>query len=98
LRALEWVRRKLAGPRAFVHGLPAGHHVWRVAIAALGGVVVIAGIVMLVLPGPGWVVIFIGLGIWATEFVWAESLLAYARRKAASGTSWVRRRFRSGHD
>jgi uncharacterized protein (TIGR02611 family) len=98
LRAIEWTRRHLARPRAVVHRLPAGRHVWRVAIAALGGAVVLAGIVMLVLPGPGWVVIFIGFGIWATEFAWADSTLAFARRKVASATSWIRRRFRSGHD
>jgi uncharacterized protein (TIGR02611 family) len=34
-----------------------------------------AGIVMIVTPGPGWVVIFIALGILAAEFVWARRLL-----------------------
>jgi uncharacterized protein (TIGR02611 family) len=67
---------------------------WRVGIAALGGIVVLAGIVMLVLPGPGWVVIFIGFGILATEFVWAESVLSSVQRKVAGATSWIRRRFR----
>jgi uncharacterized protein (TIGR02611 family) len=65
--------------------------VWRVGIAALGGVVIVAGIVMLVVPGPGWVVIFIGLGIWATEFAWAQSLLVYVRRQATVWTAWARR-------
>jgi uncharacterized protein (TIGR02611 family) len=62
-----------------------------VGIATLGLAVVIAGIVMLVLPGPGWVVIFIGIGIWATEFPWARSLLAYVRRHVGSGASWIGR-------
>jgi uncharacterized protein (TIGR02611 family) len=34
-----------------------------------------AGIVMIVTPGPGWVVILLALGILAAEFVWARRLL-----------------------
>lgn len=33
------------------------------------------GVVMLVTPGPGWLVIALGLGILAAEFVWARRLL-----------------------
>jgi uncharacterized protein (TIGR02611 family) len=76
-----------------VRGWPAGHYLWRLGIAVVGAVVVLAGIVMLVLPGPGWVVIFAGFGIWATEFLWAQSLLARVRRQVASWTSWIGRRF-----
>lgn len=34
-----------------------------------------AGVVMLVTPGPGWVAIFLGLGLLAAEFVWARRLM-----------------------
>jgi uncharacterized protein (TIGR02611 family) len=34
-----------------------------------------AGVVMLVTPGPGWIVIFFALGVLAAEFVWARRLL-----------------------
>ena len=40
-----------------------------------------AGIVMLPLPGPGWLVIFGGMAIWATEFVWAQLVLRWTKRK-----------------
>ncbi|MGA8142488.1 MAG: PGPGW domain-containing protein [Candidatus Acidiferrales bacterium] len=33
------------------------------------------GVVMLVTPGPGWLVIVLGLGVLAAEFVWARRLL-----------------------
>lgn len=36
---------------------------------------------MLPLPGPGWLVIFGGMAIWATEFVWAQLVLHWTRRK-----------------
>ena len=54
----------------------------RMAIIAFGTVVTVAGLGMLVLPGPGIVVVIAGLGILATEVSWAERLLAYAKRKA----------------
>lgn len=56
--------------------------VLRLGIIALGGLVTLAGVAMLVLPGPGLVVVVAGLGILATEVTWAERLLAYAKRKA----------------
>jgi hypothetical protein len=57
-----------------------------------GGGPLSSAVAVLVLPGPGWVVIFIGLGIWATEFAWADSLLGSVRRKVASWTAWIGRR------
>ncbi|HUI73678.1 MAG TPA: PGPGW domain-containing protein [Candidatus Acidoferrum sp.] len=33
------------------------------------------GIVMIVTPGPGWLTIFLGLGLLAAEFVWARRLM-----------------------
>jgi uncharacterized protein (TIGR02611 family) len=47
----------------------------RIGFALVGFIVVLVGVAMLVLPGPGLVVIAIGLGILALEFAWAERLL-----------------------
>ena len=55
----------------------------RIAIGVLGGSVLIVGILMIVLPGPAFVVIPIGLGILGLEFAWARSWLAKARNRAA---------------
>ncbi|MER6382596.1 TIGR02611 family protein [Streptomyces sp. NPDC001250] len=57
------------------------HLSWQVGIFLVGFAVVVAGIIMLPLPGPGWVVIFGGMAIWATEFVWAQLVLRWTRRK-----------------
>jgi len=40
-----------------------------------GFTLLLIGIVMLVSPGPGWLVIFRGLGLLAAEFVWAKRLM-----------------------
>ena len=57
------------------------HLSWQVGVFVVGLAVVGAGVVMLPLPGPGWVVIFGGMAIWATEFVWAQLVLRWTKRK-----------------
>jgi uncharacterized protein (TIGR02611 family) len=54
----------------------------RVGVTIAGFAVLLAGLVMLVLPGPGIVVILAGLAILATEYVWAQRLLRIAKEKA----------------
>jgi len=65
----------------FIKARRALHLSWQVAIFIIGLAVVVAGIIMLPLPGPGWVVIFGGMAIWATEFVWAQLVLRWTKRK-----------------
>ncbi|MFI6422302.1 TIGR02611 family protein [Streptomyces sp. NPDC050842] len=57
------------------------HLSWQVGVFIVGLAVVGAGVVMLPLPGPGWLVIFGGMAIWATEFVWAQLVLRWTKRK-----------------
>ncbi|SBT89216.1 TIGR02611 family protein [Streptomyces sp. DI166] len=57
------------------------HLSWQVGVFIIGLAVVVVGIIMLPLPGPGWVVIFGGMAIWATEFVWAQLVLRWTKRK-----------------
>ena len=47
----------------------------RFVVAVIGVSILLAGIAMIILPGPAIIVIPLGLGILATEFVWARSLL-----------------------
>lgn len=59
----------------------------RAVVAVIGFTVLLIGVAMIVLPGPAILVIPLGLGILATEFVWARGLL---RRTRATLTSSVR--------
>ncbi len=63
----------------------------RVVVALFGFLVVLAGLAMLVLPGPGLLVIAIGLGILALEFVWAERLLERTVDKMDEAADAVKR-------
>jgi len=62
-----------------------------VVIGLIGGLVVAIGIVLIPLPGPGWLIVIAGLAIWAIEFVWARHLLRFTRDKLRSWTAWVGR-------
>src|SRR5690242_16313823 len=53
----------------------------KIVVTLVGTVVVIAGFIMIVTPGPGLVAIAAGLAILATEWAWADRLLVGARRK-----------------
>ena len=53
----------------------------RLAIGVIGFTVLLIGIAMLVLPGHAVLVIPIGLGILATEFIWARNLLKRVKNK-----------------
>jgi uncharacterized protein (TIGR02611 family) len=71
------------------------HVLWhsgrRLAVVVAGFALVAAGIAMLVLPGPGLLVIVAGLALLAREFVWADRLLQAARSRAASGADAARK-------
>jgi uncharacterized protein (TIGR02611 family) len=55
----------------------------RLIIALIGGTVLLIGIALIVLPGPAFIVIPIGLAILATEFAWAQRAVARARALVA---------------
>lgn len=48
----------------------------------VGSTLLALGIIMLVTPGPGWLVIFAGLSVLAVEFAWARRLLKRIKAKA----------------
>lgn len=64
---------------------------WRIGITVAGVTTLIVGVVLLPLPGPGWLIIFAGLGVLATEYQWASRLLARVRRVATIWTRWIAR-------
>ncbi|MFM9015780.1 MAG: PGPGW domain-containing protein [Candidatus Nanopelagicus sp.] len=55
----------------------------RVLVGFVGGLITLIGVVALVAPGPGWLIIFTGLGILASEFAWAARVLTSAKGVAS---------------
>jgi uncharacterized protein (TIGR02611 family) len=75
--------------RRAMRGNPATAALYRGAVGVVGTLVVLLGIALIPLPGPGWLTVFIGLSILASEFSWAERLLHYTRRKFHGWTAWI---------
>lgn len=63
----------------------------RLAVGIMGGIVLLFGVIAIPYPGPGWLIVFSGLAILATEFDWAKRLLAFTRSKYDAWTSWLKR-------
>ena len=59
----------------------------RVIVSVVGATILLIGIALLVLPGPAFVVIPIGLAILATEYAWARRWLRKVRRLASDVVS-----------
>lgn len=55
----------------------------RFLVGVVGGLITLIGVVALVAPGPGWLIIFTGLGILASEFAWAARVLTSAKGVAS---------------
>lgn len=66
----------------------------RIGVSVAGFALVAGGIVMLVLPGPGLLVIVAGLAVLATEYAWARRALDEAKRRARQAARTVRRKKR----
>jgi uncharacterized protein (TIGR02611 family) len=73
------------------------HLAFRILWGIAGTLILIGGLIMLVTPGPAFVLIPVGLAMLALEFEWAERLLERAliqaekaREKAAATSTWQR--------
>ncbi len=62
----------------------------RIFRVVAGFTLLLAGAVMLITPGPGWVVIFAGLAVLAAEYLWARRLLDRLKGHAARLRNSVR--------
>ena len=59
----------------------------RVIVSVIGATVLLIGVALLVLPGPAFIVIPIGLAILATEYAWARRWLRKVRQMASNVVS-----------
>ena len=75
------VRRPVERFRARIRRRRSVHLAYRTLIGVVGGLIIVIGIILLPLPGPGWLVIFAGMALWATEFAWAQRILRWTKRK-----------------
>jgi uncharacterized protein (TIGR02611 family) len=85
------VKRRWARWRDGLRERRRAEFVYRLVVGIIGLAVLGVGILAIPYPGPGWAIVFIGLGILATEFTWARRLLAYARERYDKVMDWFHR-------
>lgn len=90
-RAVDRVVNAYRGFRGAVARNPVLDLTFRIAVGVVGIAVVIVGIIALPAPGPGWAIIFLGLGILATEFEGARKILIWVRAKYQAWVHWLGR-------
>jgi uncharacterized protein (TIGR02611 family) len=57
----------------------------RLARMAFGSLLLVAGVLMLALPGPGWLTIAAGLAVLSKDVAWADRALDRVRRRLPEG-------------
>lgn len=67
----------------------------RIAVTVAGGALVVAGLTMIVLPGPGILVVAIGFAVLGTEYAWAAIAFERTKRTAAQAGKIAQRTARS---
>ncbi|WP_020171449.1 TIGR02611 family protein [Gordonia polyisoprenivorans] len=89
-----WERLRIWGRqrRYIVRRDPRLNLTYRIGVGVLGAIVLAGGIVAIPYPGPGWLIVFLGLGILASEFEWAHRLLRFARGRYDAWLEWMKRR------
>lgn len=78
----EWRRKIRSNPHS--------HGIYRFVVGVVGLLVVVLGLILVPFPGPGWLIVFLGLAIWASEFEWAQRVLRVAKRTLNAWTTWLR--------
>ena len=78
----EWRRKIRSNPHS--------HLIYRIIVGVLGLVIVVFGLILVPFPGPGWLIVFLGLAIWASEFEWAQRLLRIAKHTVREWTERIR--------
>ncbi len=86
------IRRMLRTARAWVARHPRVEIAYRVGVAVVGTIMALGGLVLVPLPGPGWLIVFLGLAALGTEFHWARRLSGWVKRMLDRFWQWWRQR------
>jgi uncharacterized protein (TIGR02611 family) len=87
-RLSRW-RTRISATYQLIRANPTGRITLKIGVAVAGLAVVTLGLVLVPLPGPGWLIVLLGLSIWAIEYAWARNLLRFTRRQLQRWTRWI---------
>ena len=86
------IRRMLRRARVWIDGHARLNRAYRFGVGAVGGILAVGGLLLVPLPGPGWLVVFLGLAVLGTEFHWARRAAAALKRLLDRFWAWWRAR------
>ena len=86
------IAKRVDALRERLDSVPGGRLALRIVVTIVGSAFVLAGIVMLVIPGPGWLSIFLGLAILGTEFTFARRINDWLRTQVRRVWAWWKAR------
>ncbi|PYY33257.1 TIGR02611 family protein [Curtobacterium sp. MCJR17_055] len=76
--------------RTWIHARPHVHLFYKVLVGIVGGLIVVVGLALVPLPGPGWLVVFIGLTVLASEFHFFHRIITWLRAKLHRFWDWAK--------
>ncbi|WP_406830735.1 TIGR02611 family protein [Pedococcus sp. KACC 23699] len=77
----EWRRKIRSNPHS--------HRIYKWVVGIVGTIVTVVGLIAVPAPGPGWLIVFVGVGILASEFEWAQRLLDWGKARLADWNDWL---------
>ena len=80
------------------HGQIAYRTARLIVVCVVGVTLMLAGIIMLVTPGPGWGAIAAALAVLSIEFAWARRWLAEVKKRGKQAVEMVRSRNGRNHN
>jgi uncharacterized protein (TIGR02611 family) len=80
------------GPGAWRHTLRGNRTTrtaYRLTVFVVGLLIVILGLILVPLPGPGWLIVIGGIAVWASEFERAHAVLSFVRKRLEEWNDWI---------
>jgi uncharacterized protein (TIGR02611 family) len=77
----QWRRKIRSNPHSYL--------IYRIVVGIVGTAIFVLGLIMVPFPGPGWLVVLLGLAVLASEFTWAHGLLLRSKQTLKAWNEWV---------
>jgi uncharacterized protein (TIGR02611 family) len=75
--------------RRKIRSNPHTHRIYKWVVGIVGAVITIGGLILVPAPGPGWVIVFVGIAILASEFEKAQQLLTWGKARLKDWNDWL---------